>query len=90
MPAPKAITATLAQAIAHNLGLKESEVRRVLDELDAVVERALVQGYEVEVGSLGYVFLRDPEKRPTKLLGEVVRGKRVAFREKNANRHRWK
>jgi nucleoid DNA-binding protein len=90
MSARKVVTATLAQAIASNLGLKDAVVRRVLDELDVVVERALVQGYEVEVGTLGYLFLRDPENRPTKLLGEVVRGRRVAFREKDANRHRWK
>lgn len=89
MPAPKIVTRTLAEVIASNLSMKVDEVRKVLGELDRVTEQALVKGNEVEVGSYGYLSLRDPVKvKP--IVGEIVRGKRVAFREKNANRHRWK
>jgi nucleoid DNA-binding protein len=89
MPTPKLVTATAAELIAQELGMKTKDVREVLDAFDRVADRALVSGAEVEVGSFGYLSLREPvNTKPPR--GEVTRGKRVAFREKDANRHRWK
>jgi nucleoid DNA-binding protein len=89
MPTTKLVTATAAQLIATEQGLDTKLVRGVLDAFDRLAERAMLQGNEVEVGSFGYLSLKDPIHN-TPPRGEVNRGKRVVFREKDANRHRWK
>lgn len=89
MPTSKLVTATAAELISKEAGVPVAVVRKVLDTLDAVTERALLAGLEVEVGSMGYLSLKDPVKNKPPV-GEVNRGKRVAFREKDANRHRFK
>jgi nucleoid DNA-binding protein len=82
-------TAMLAELVARRLSMKTADVRKVLDDLDFVMDMGLQAGHEIEVGSLGYLSLREPVKtKPPK--GEVTRGRRVAFREKSANRDRWK
>lgn len=86
--APKLTKALLAEIIGKELSTHKDTVLLVLEKLDEVSARALAEGYEVEVGTLGYLSLRDPVKA-TPPQGEVRRGKRVAFREKDANRFRW-
>lgn len=79
----------LAELVAKRMSLNATVSRQVLDTLDDVIDKALQAGYEVEIGSFGYLGLRDPvQTKPPR--GEVTRGKRVAFREKDANRHRYK
>lgn len=91
MPISKLTTAVLANLVSKQTGptLSAETCRLVLDAMDDVIDRALQAGYEVEIGSLGYLSLKDP-KQTTPPRGTVNRGKRVTFREKDSNRHRWK
>lgn len=89
MPSSKLTTALAAELIAERVNLPKKVVRLVLDAFDELADRALQGGHEVEIGSLGYLGLREPKQvAPPK--GAITRGKRAAFREKDANRHRWK
>lgn len=89
MPVPKLTTQQLAEIVAEEDGeVTAQELRKLLAAVDRVVSRALAKGYEVEIGSLGYVSLKEPvQTKPPR--GEVRRGKRVSFRERPANRFRW-
>jgi hypothetical protein len=81
----------LAQAIATESKLPLDTVKAVLEAFDSVADKALQLGAEVEVGSFGYLSLREPKNtKPAIGSGGVIRGKRVAFRERDGNRFRWK
>jgi hypothetical protein len=89
VPTSKLTTATAVELIAPKVGLPAQQVRQVLDLFEYFATQAMIDGHEVELGDFGYLRLAEP-KRVSPLRGEVTRGKRVAFREKDANRHRFK